>query len=327
MISVIVPIYNVEKYLDRCVQSIVSQTYKNLEIILVDDGSPDNCPAICDKWAKKDNRIKVIHKENGGVSSAKNAGIGISCGEYFAFVDADDYIAPEMYGKMIARALLENADVCGCNFETVDESGASGDNLPCYCSGVFKGSEVLPSYFSEESFLPSSVNKLYKREIAEKYGIRFDESLQIGEDFMFNYCFFKHSSCVCSMSDKLYYYFCSRSGSASNSLSKKWLLRWKNTKFVLEQEKGNEQVHMLCSRMYAKELLLCYKEMNEYKIAREMKDLYLQLVSEMKENAQQFINNPLLGKSDKLKYRLFVISPVLLNLMRAINKIRTIPKR
>ena len=217
--------------------------------------------------------------------------------------------------------------VCGCNFETVDESGASGDNLPCYCSGVFKGSEVLPSYFSEESFLPSSVNKLYKREIAEKYGIRFDESLQIGEDFMFNYCFFKHSSCVCSMSDKLYYYFCSRSGSASNSLSKKWLLRWKNTKFVLEQEKGNEQVHMLCSRMYAKELLLCYKEMNEYKIAREMKDLYLQLVSEMKENAQQFINNPLLGKSDKLKYRLFVISPVLLNLMRAINKIRTIPKR
>ena len=87
LISVIVPVYKVEKYLNKCVQSIVNQTYKNLEIILVDDGSPDNCPQMCDEWAKKDSRIKVIHKENGGVSSARNAGLDNSFGDYIGFID------------------------------------------------------------------------------------------------------------------------------------------------------------------------------------------------------------------------------------------------
>ena len=92
LISVIVPVYKVEPYLDRCVQSIVNQTYKNLEIILVDDGSPDHCPAMCDAWAEKDSRIRVIHKENGGVSTARNAGINIAKGAFFTFVDSDDWI-------------------------------------------------------------------------------------------------------------------------------------------------------------------------------------------------------------------------------------------
>ena len=93
LISIIVPVYKVEKYLDKCVESIVEQTYKNLEIILVDDGSPDNCPAMCDEWAQKDSRIKVIHKENGGLSSARNAGLDACTGEYIYFLDSDDYIA------------------------------------------------------------------------------------------------------------------------------------------------------------------------------------------------------------------------------------------
>lgn len=92
LISVIVPVYNVEKYLNRCIDSIINQTYKNLEIILVDDGSPDNCGKICDEYAKKDSRIKVIHKENGGLSDARNAGINISIGKYITFVDSDDYL-------------------------------------------------------------------------------------------------------------------------------------------------------------------------------------------------------------------------------------------
>lgn len=92
LISVIVPIYKVEKYLQKCVQSIINQTYKNLEIILVDDGSPDNCGIICDKLAERDDRIRVIHKKNGGLSSARNAGIEIANGEYIGFVDSDDYI-------------------------------------------------------------------------------------------------------------------------------------------------------------------------------------------------------------------------------------------
>ena len=92
VISVIVPIYNVEDYLDRCVDSIINQTYSNLEIILVDDGSPDNCPKMCDDYAKKDSRIKVVHKENGGLSDARNAGMKVATGEYISFIDSDDWI-------------------------------------------------------------------------------------------------------------------------------------------------------------------------------------------------------------------------------------------
>ena len=106
-ISVIVPVYKVEKYLDRCIESIVNQTYKALEIILVDDGSPDNCPEMCDNWAKKDNRITVIHKENGGVSSARNAGIGIATGKYIHFVDSDDWLELNAY-KTIMEEVLNN---------------------------------------------------------------------------------------------------------------------------------------------------------------------------------------------------------------------------
>ena len=104
LISVIVPVYKVEPYLDKCVRSIVEQTYQNLEIILVDDGSPDNCGAICDAWAEKDSRIKVIHKENGGLSDARNAGMDVATGQWIAFVDSDDWIAEEMYESLLNAA-------------------------------------------------------------------------------------------------------------------------------------------------------------------------------------------------------------------------------
>ena len=110
-ISVIVPVYKVEKYLDKCVESIVNQTYKNLEIILVDDGSPDNCPAMCDEWAEKDERIRVIHKENGGLADARNAGMDIATGDYIGFVDSDDWIEPNMYEVLLKNALKYDADI------------------------------------------------------------------------------------------------------------------------------------------------------------------------------------------------------------------------
>jgi glycosyltransferase involved in cell wall biosynthesis len=114
LISVIVPIYNVETYLEKCLNSIINQTYKNLEIILVDDGSPDNCGKICDEYALKEKRIKVIHKPNGGLSDARNAGLDIAKGEYIAFVDSDDYIAENMYEDLLCIAQKEAADIVTC---------------------------------------------------------------------------------------------------------------------------------------------------------------------------------------------------------------------
>lgn len=100
-VTVVIPIYNVEKYLNRCIESVAGQTYKNLEIILVDDESPDNCPRICEDWKNRDNRIKVIHKKNGGLGYARNIGIDCATGEYICFVDSDDYIAADMVEKNI----------------------------------------------------------------------------------------------------------------------------------------------------------------------------------------------------------------------------------
>lgn len=110
LISVIVPVYDVDKWLDECVESIVNQTHKNLEIILVDDGSPDRCPQICDEWAKRDSRIRVIHKENGGLSTARNAGLDICTGDYIGFVDSDDFIESNMYEILYREIKEKNVD-------------------------------------------------------------------------------------------------------------------------------------------------------------------------------------------------------------------------
>ena len=115
-ISVIVPVYKVESYLEQCISSIIKQTYKNLEIILVNDGSPDNCGKLCDIYAKKDSRIKVIHKKNGGLSDARNVALDIATGDYIGFVDSDDWININMYEVLINEAKNEDADIVECKF-------------------------------------------------------------------------------------------------------------------------------------------------------------------------------------------------------------------
>ena len=121
LISVVIPIYKVEKYLCECVDSVINQTYTNLEIILVDDGSPDNCPAICDDYASKDSRIKVIHKENGGQSSARNAGIKIAKGEYISFIDSDDYVSPVYIEQLYSTLKRSGAGLSCCTYSALPQ--------------------------------------------------------------------------------------------------------------------------------------------------------------------------------------------------------------
>lgn len=116
LISVIVPVYKVENYLNQCLESIVKQTYSNLEILLVDDGSPDRCPEICDEWARREKRVRAIHKRNGGLSDARNAGLALAQGELVMFVDSDDWIAPEMAEKMLEAMEREEADMVICQY-------------------------------------------------------------------------------------------------------------------------------------------------------------------------------------------------------------------
>ena len=181
MISVIVPVYNVEKYLRKCVKSIQQQTYKDLEIILVDDGSPDKCPLICDELSWYDDRIKVIHKENGGLSSARNEGLNVASGDYVTFVDSDDEINPRMYECMLQAMSVTNADISMCGCHTVTDAGAvlATDK---FTEGRVYGNEEL----IRNIILPlktASWNKIFKRSVI---GVsRFPEGKIHGEDLMF----------------------------------------------------------------------------------------------------------------------------------------------
>lgn len=165
LISIVVPVYKVEAYLDRCVQSIVDQTYRNLEIILVDDGSPDNCPAMCDAWAAKDSRIRVIHKENGGLSDARNAGMASARCKYIGFVDSDDYIAPEMYQLLYNRMATDDSDIAACGVKMVFEDGSSARPLTKTGSCVLEREAAMEAVI-RESWLKQPVwYKLYKSDL------------------------------------------------------------------------------------------------------------------------------------------------------------------
>ena len=124
LLSIIVPVYDVERYLQKCIDSILAQTFTDFELILVDDGSPDNCPALCDAAAAKDARIRVLHQKNGGLSAARNAGLDVARGEWIGFVDSDDYIAPEMYETLYKAVQSTGADLALCDYVKVDETGA-----------------------------------------------------------------------------------------------------------------------------------------------------------------------------------------------------------
>lgn len=183
LVSVIIPIYKVEKYLDRCIKTILDQAYNNLEIILVDDGSPDNCPQMCDEWAKKDSRINVIHKENGGVSSARNMGLDASTGEYISFIDPDDIIHPDYYDILMSN--IGNSDCIICNFKKFSNE-IEFENKNSYTTETLTSIEAIKKGFFKNSNIFYVVwNKIIKSDIAKKQ--RFDETMKNCEDSLFAY--------------------------------------------------------------------------------------------------------------------------------------------
>lgn len=204
LISVIVPIYNVENYLVKCIESIINQTYSNLEIILVDDGSHDNCHIICDKYAKKDRRIKVIHKKNGGLSDARNAGLDIATGEYISFIDSDDYISLYFYEKLEKVMEISDSDIVECDvlkFEINDEIREfSNKDLEF---DVFDNKDAMKSLILNNRLSTIACNKLYKKEITS--GLKFKVG-KTNEDDFYMYLAFDKANKIAKLEDKLYYY-------------------------------------------------------------------------------------------------------------------------
>ena len=192
-VSVVVPIYNVEQYLEKCIDSIINQTHNDLEIILVDDGSTDSSPSICDKWKEKDNRVVVIHKQNGGLSDARNAGMEKATGKYIMFEDSDDWLDLDIIKKSVERIEKDNSDLVIFGYKKVDEKGK---DLGIFTFGneTYTNEEMssqLHKRILEMSF-GYAWNKLYRLSILKKEGLRNDGSIIDREDLFFNLCLFKY---------------------------------------------------------------------------------------------------------------------------------------
>ena len=180
LISVILPVYRVEKYLDRCLQSITDQTYRNLEIILVDDGSPDNSGAICDAWAEKDSRIRVIHKQNAGAGAARNTGLDVAAGDIVSMIDSDDYLEIHMYEHLM-NLMTEDVDIAECDICWTEEDDLPMDDGSNAQIRVCDMEDAMRLHIRDEIFCQTPPNKLYRRNVIAD--IRFPEGNLIDDEF------------------------------------------------------------------------------------------------------------------------------------------------
>lgn len=216
LVTVIIPIYKTEKYLDDCIKSVVNQTYSNLEIILVDDGSPDNCPAMCDEWAKKDSRIKVIHKQNGGLSDARNVAIDECNGDYILFLDSDDYYEKSNHIELLCINALQNkSDIVCFNYKRYYEDKNSFSKKLC----VLTGENNLSQMIKDNTYTSSVCIKLIKKELIKENKLSFEKGIY-SEDIEFSAKIMLLSDKI-TFCDEAVYIYRSRSDSITTSIKEK----------------------------------------------------------------------------------------------------------
>lgn len=291
LISVIVPVYKVEKYLDFCIQSIVNQTYKNLEIILVDDGSPDNCPQLCDEWATQDQRIKVVHKENGGVSSARNRGILSASGKYIVFVDSDDAI----HEDLIQQLIISKNDNDGTLVAPLIDRFVNDRDIK---SGGFN---YITRTLSDKNINMARYGMflhgiLFETNIIRNNELFFDERLNNLEDVLFLGLYLAFTNKVIIIENKLYFYRVTPNSITSNCFDglwqiKCWLLTEKcffESKFARTSKESHKNdlrfLFSLCEKNIYGE---CHAHKTPYSV---LKDLKNEITFNITPNNYNFLN-------------------------------------
>ena len=275
LISIIIPVYKVEKYLEKCIESVLKQTYTNLQVILVDDGSPDNCGKICDEYAKKDSRIEVIHKENGGLSDARNVGIAKAKGKYIGFVDSDDYIKEDMYEILINLIKEYDADVSICNLYEVIEGKEYIRNKE---NGIkeYNRIDILKEVLLDKNIQSYACNKLYKKELFNeiKYpiGKKYED---IGTTF---YIFEKCNKVVVTSEPE--YYYLKRADSLVNNVTESTVLDY--TEIIIQRylytQKNIEELRKYNNYYLAKTLITAHNDIELLgSISEKMQEKYKEL--------------------------------------------------
>lgn len=226
-VSIIIPVYNVEHYLKKCLDSLSAQTLREIEMIVVDDGSTDASLAVASECARRDERIKVIHQENQGVSGARNRGLEAATGTYIGFADPDDWAEPGMFEALYTRATREGSDFCACDYSLVYEDGAGTRNVLGLQDGALNIAEYgLDKLWNEKKFAAVIWNKIYRRSLIERHGLRFESTRNVfSEDVLFNLCVLRHATTASSVGESYYNYFQMREGSLMNSIKPDHLKR------------------------------------------------------------------------------------------------------
>ncbi len=314
LISVIVPVYKVEKFLDRCVNSIVAQSYDNLEIILVDDGSPDGCPQICDIWAKKDDRIKVIHKNNGGLSDARNAGIQIMKGEYVTFVDSDDWIHKDMIMSLYTHIKSEESQVSICSYERknmdFERNPLSGNCVS------FSGTESVKKLYTPNFGISFTTawGKLYKSNLWENIRFPFGK---YHEDEFTTYKILYSARKVTYTEDKLYFYFINNESIIQSSFSEKGLdsLDAFKERINFFELRNENELALLAKKILMKRIIYCHQKICGESSIKNKKELIKKCLSYMDSSLKKIYLNETSGK-EKFWTRVFFISPSFCSFIR-----------
>ncbi len=281
-VSVIVPVYNAERFISSCIDSILNQTYSNLELILVIDGSPDNSAEICHEYGRRDSRIHVLEKENGGAGSARNAGISKAAGDYICFVDADDEIAPDMIEKMMGRVVETHADLCICGFEVQGSGLILNDtkSLRKLQKAVSKEKLILSIIdTSQKRIFGYAWRCLYKRKVITANQIFFPETIKISEDYMFFLNFSFHADTICILPEELYYYKINGSSATAKYMPSlhsdmRSVNDWMKVKICPEYPSAESGYHCCEANTYLRTVQNLCRRGNPYTLAGRIKEAY-----------------------------------------------------
>lgn len=295
LITIIIPVYNVEQFLKRCLDSVIKQTYRNLEIILINDGSTDKSLSILKKYEKKDRRVKVINKENGGVSSARNCGLDICCGKYITFIDADDYVEVDYVETLYKKIIEYDVDIVFSNAIDILENGKTRNYKKIDKDILLDKEKLFGEILKEKIIFGISCANLYSRKVINN--IRFDEKMRIAEDVKFNLDIIKNiSNQVLVMNERKYYYVFRKSSATKSGFDEKrydeiyfckeLIDKYKNTKYKKYVEKKYVRVITSCLYIFKieknqkKELKLMifpyfFKYIFSYIVSFKLKIMYL----------------------------------------------------
>lgn len=312
MISVIVPVYNVEKYLSTCLDSILNQTFQNFELILVDDGSTDSCGCICDKYEKLDNRIKVIHKKNGGLSEARNVGIEASVGEYITFIDSDDYVNQFFLEYLFREIIKYQADISACGYYRVKDDEAifpiRGDNNTIFMTNK---EAVKAAYLSKlPGFEFITCAKLYRSSLFKKYQITFPKG-KIHEDMFTTYKLLYYAQAIVFFNQDMYYYrFRPGSIMTSNySLKNISVLEAAHEACVFFETKGEKELLSISFNAYLKHLLNVYQHLTYENVKENKKEIFKVLKLKITKDWKYYSTKITMPLKKRVFYKILVFYP------------------